>query len=566
MVLSTSPAILKKVLFIFLSICFFKCENKSKKISAAVVSARLEASRVGVEIMKKGGNAFDAMVATDLALAVCYPNAGNIGGGGFLVYRTKNGEIGSLDFREKAPSNSHEKMFLNSHGNVIKNKSTLGGLSVGVPGTIAGLFEVHDKLCSMSFEDLIQPAINLARNGFIVTENQANSLNNYQKDFISLNGKETFYAGEFNKGDKIINYNIAETLEKIKLYGRDGFYKGTIAEKIIQTVKSSGGIMTLEDLKNYNAVWREPLSFKYKNLKIHSMGLPSSGGICLAQILSMIEPYNISQYSPQSNEAVQIIVESERRSFADRSKFLGDPDFNDVPVDLLLDKSYLKKRMSSFSFNNATSSRDLNPGNIIWQESDQTTHYSIIDLEGNAVSVTTTLNGNYGSKLFVKEGGFFLNNEMDDFSIKPGEANMYGLVGGEINKVAPNKRMLSSMTPTIVEENGELALILGSPGGSSIISSVLQVILNVFEFNMSIEEAVNAPRFHHQWMPEYIDLEPNTFTAEKIEELRAKGYHIDRKRDRLIGRVDAIRISSDLGVIPSADNRGDYAYATIRNK
>jgi gamma-glutamyltranspeptidase/glutathione hydrolase len=277
----------------------------------------------------------------------------------------------------------------------------------------------------------------------------------------------------------------------------------------------------------------------------------------------MIEPCNISQYSPQSNEAVQIIVESERRSFADRSKFLGDPDFNDVPVDLLLDKSYLKKRMSSFSFNNATPSRDLNPGNIIWQESDQTTHYSIIDLEGNAVSVTTTLNGNYGSKLFVEEGGFFLNNEMDDFSIKPGEANMYGLVGGEINKVAPNKRMLSSMTPTIVEENGELALILGSPGGSSIITSVLQVILNVFEFNMSIDEAVNAPRFHHQWMPEYIDLEPNTFTAKKIEELRAKGYHIDRKRDRLIGRVDAIRISSDYGIIPSADNRGDDAEATI---
>ncbi|MEK9620366.1 MAG: gamma-glutamyltransferase [Flavobacteriales bacterium] len=557
---------MKEALFILLSICFFKCENKSEKISAAVVSARLEASRVGVEIMKKGGNAFDAMVATDLALAVCYPNAGNIGGGGFLVYRSKNGEIGSLDFREKAPSNSHEKMFLNSQGNVINNKSTLGGLSVGVPGTIAGLFEVHDKLCSMPFEDLIQPAINLARNGFIVTENQAKSLNSYQKDFISLNGEETFYAGKFSKGDKIVNYDLAKTLEEIKLYGRDGFYKGEIAEKIIQTIKSSGGIMTLEDLENYNAVWREPLSFKYKNLKIHSMGLPSSGGICLAQILSMIEPYNISQYSPQSNEAVQIIVESERRSFADRSKFLGDPDFNDIQVDLLLDKSYLKRRMSSFSFNNATPSRDLNPGNILWKESDQTTHYSIIDLEGNAVSVTTTLNGNYGSKLFVDGGGFFLNNEMDDFSIKPGEANMYGLVGGEINKVAPNKRMLSSMTPTIVEENGELALILGSPGGSSIITSVLQVILNVFEFNMSIDEAINAPRFHHQWMPEYIDLEPNTFTAKKTEELRAKGYHIDRKRDRLIGRVDAIRISSDFGIIPSADNRGDDAEATITDK
>ena len=554
---------MRKLLITILLVCFCSCEDNSKKISAAVVSARIEASSIGVDIMKKGGNAFDAMVATDLALSVCYPNAGNIGGGGFLVYRTKTGEVGSLDFREKAPSKAYEKMFINPEGYIAKNKSTTGGLSVGVPGTVAGLFEVHGKLCSMPFEDLIQPAIDLARNGFIVTEKQAKSLNKYQQDFISLNGQETFYGRRFSKGDTIININMAKTLEKIKLIGKDGFYKGMVADKIIESIESSGGIMTLEDLKNYKAIWRKPLSFRYKNLTIHSMGLPSSGGICLAQMLSMIEPYDIAQYSPNSTKAIQLMVESERRSFADRSKFLGDPDFNGIPVDILLNKDYLKKRMSSFSFNIATPSKDLNPGTILWEESDQTTHYSIIDINGNAVSVTTTLNGNYGSKLFVEEGGFFLNNEMDDFSIKPGEPNMYGLVGGVVNKIAPNKRMLSSMTPTIVEENGELALILGSPGGSSIITSVFQVILNVFEFNMDINRAIDNPRFHHQWVPEYIDLEPNTFSKKTVNELREKKYSIDRKRDRYIGRVDAIRVTAEGSIIPAPDKRGDDAEATI---
>ena len=554
---------MRKLLITILLVCFCGCEDNSEKISAAVVSARIEASSIGVDIMKKGGNAFDAMVATDLALSVCYPNAGNIGGGGFLVYRTETGEVGSLDFREKAPSKAYEKMFINPEGYIAKNKSTTGGLSVGVPGTIAGLFEVHGKLCSMPFEDLIQPAIDLARNGFIVTEKQAKSLNKYQEDFISLNGQETFYGRRFSNGDTIININMAKTLEKIKLIGKDGFYKGMIANKIIESIESSGGIMTLEDLENYKAIWRKPLSFSYKNLTIHSMGLPSSGGICLAQMLSMIEPYDISQYSPNSTKAVQIMVESERRAFADRSKFLGDPDFNEIPVDILLSKDYLKKRMSSFSFNSATPSKDLSPGTISWKESDQTTHYSIIDINGNAVSVTTTLNGNYGSKLFVEEGGFFLNNEMDDFSIKPGEPNMYGLIGGVVNKIAPNKRMLSSMTPTIVEENGELALILGSPGGSSIITSVFQVILNVFEFDMDIKEAIENPRFHHQWVPEYIDLEPNTFSKKTVNDLREKKYSIDRKRDGFIGRVDAIRVTTEGGIIPAPDKRGDDAEATI---
>ena len=298
-------------------------------------------------------------------------------------------------------------MFLNPKGDVIKGKSTMGGLAVGVPGTIAGLFEVHNKLCTLPFEDLIQPAIDLARNGFIVTENQAYNLNLYKNDFILLNGNKTFYNKKFKKGDTIINLNMANTLEKIRLFGKDGFYKGDIAKNIVKTVQSSGGIMTLEDLNNYKPIWRRPISFKYKNLNIYSMGLPSSGGICLAQIMSMIEPYNIGQYLPKSNKAVQLIVESERRSFADRSKFLGDPDFNNVPVDSLLSKIYLTKRMSTFSFENATPSKDINPGAITWHESDQTTHYSIIDLDGNAVSVTTTLNANYGSKLFVEEGGFF---------------------------------------------------------------------------------------------------------------------------------------------------------------
>ena len=554
---------MKNVFLLLLSTTLFGCQFQSKKVSAAIVSARVEASKIGIEIMNQGGNAFDAMVATDLALSVCYPNAGNIGGGGFLVYRDKTGHVGSLDFREKAPSLAHEKMFLNSKGDVIKNKSIQGGLSVGVPGTVAGLFEVHSKLCTMPFEDLIQPAIDLARNGFVVTEKQAIGLNRFRADFISLNGQETFYARKFNSGDTIVNLNMAKTLEKIKLFGKDGFYKGKIADKIIKSIQSSGGIMTLKDLENYNAKWRAPLSFEYKNLKIHSMGLPSSGGICLAQIMAMIAPYDIGQYTPHSNEAIQLMVESERRSFSDRSKFLGDPDFNNVQVDLLLNQSYLDKRMSSFSFSKATASKDLNPGNIFWEESDQTTHYSIVDLEGNAVSVTTTLNASYGSKLFVEDGGFFLNNEMDDFSIKTGVANMYGLIGGESNKIAPNKRMLSSMSPTIVEENGELALILGSPGGSSIITSVLQVILNVFEFDMGIKQAVNAPRFHHQWLPEYIDLEPNTFNSEIIQGLTKKGYLIDRKRDRLIGRVDAIRITPDRDIIPAPDPRGDDAEATI---
>lgn len=552
-----------KIALLFLSTALLGCHFESKKISAAVVSARVEASKIGVEIMNRGGNAFDAMIATDLALSVCYPNAGNIGGGGFLVYRTKNGNVGSLDFREKAPSKAHENMFLNTEGEVIKNLSTTGGLSVGIPGTVAGLFEVHSKLGFMPFEDLIQPAIDLAKNGFVVTEKQAKSLANHQATFISLNGPDTFYAKTFSKGDTIINLNMAKTLEKIKAFGKDGFYKGEVAENMIRNVQSSGGIMTLADLENYEAVWRTPLSFKYKNLTIHSMGLPSSGGICLAQMMSMIASYNLSQYTPHSVEAVQLMVESERRSFADRSKFLGDPDFVDVKVESLLNQNYLEERMSSFRFSNATASKDVNPGTIVWQESDETTHYSIVDLEGNAVSVTTTLNGNYGSKVFVEEGGFFLNNEMDDFSIKPGEANMYGLIGGNANKIAPNKRMLSSMTPTIVEENGALALILGSPGGSSIITSVFQVILNVFEFNMDVKQAVHFPRFHHQWIPEYIDLEPNAFSVDITTELAKKGYLIDRTRDRFIGRVDAIKINPNGTIIPAADPRGDDAEATL---
>lgn len=542
----------------------FSCNMPSKKQHGAVVSARKEASEIGVEIMRRGGNAFDAMIATDLALAVCYPNAGNIGGGGFMVYRTKLGDVGTIDFREKAPSLANASMFLDSLGNVQKSKSTRGGLSIGVPGTVAGLFEIHEKFGSMPFEELIQPAIDLAKNGFTVTAKQEISLSANRSEIIAENGPESFYADNYKEGQVIYNLKMAEALKKIKLNGKDGFYKGEIAREIIKSVQSSGGIMLLKDLENYAPVWRDPIKFQYKNLDIYSMGPPSSGGICLAQMMAMVSEFDIGQYPALSLQAVQLMVESERRSFADRAEYLGDPDFTKIPVSNLINREYLKNKMSSFSFSEATPSEKVKPGNNFTKESEETTHYSIIDPYGNAVSVTTTLNGNYGSKVFVEEFGFFLNNQMDDFSIKLGEPNMYGLIGGEANKISANKRMLSSMTPTIVEENGALALILGSPGGSTIITSVFQVILNVFEFDMTVNEAVNAPRFHHQWLPDQIDFEKNAFNADFIKNLQKKGYFFDQDKYRKIGRVDAIRILPGNKIVPAADPRGDDAAVLLQ--
>ncbi len=546
-----------RFIFVFSVIHIFISCNIEKPIKGAVVSAREEASKIGVEIMAKGGNAFDAMIATDLALTVCYPNAGNIAGGGFLVYRLADSETGSLDYREKAPLAASADMYLDKEGNVIPGKSTLGGMAVGVPGTVAGLEAIHKKFGSLPWEDLVQPAIDLARNGYRVTKKQQSSFEGKQDDFIELNGERTFYAQGFKEGDLVKNTALALTLERIAKKGSAGFYQGENAAALIERVQETGGIMTLEDLLAYEPVWRDPVHFSYKDLDIYTMGPPSSGGICLGQIMKMVEPFDIGQYEQNSLEAIQIIVEAERRSYADRSLYLGDPDFISIPQDSLLDTNYLANRMASFDFDQATKSSDISPGSIVWEESEETTHYSILDAVGNAVAVTTTLNGSYGSKVFVESGGYFLNNEMDDFSSKPGVPNMFGLIGGKANAIAAEKRMLSSMTPTIVEKDGKLSMIVGTPGGSTIITSVLQTILNVYEFGMDMQDAVSSPRFHHQWLPDVVIFEPKQFDSLFIAKLQAKGYDIKEEYTRIIGRVDAIHLSEENKITTGADPRGD---------
>ena len=525
---------------------------------AMVVSAKEEASQIGLTILKKGGNAFDAMVATELALAVAYPNAGNIGGGGFMVYRLANGEKGALDYREKAPAKAHRDMYLAKDGNVIPDKSTLGALSVGVPGTIAGLFAVHQKFGSLPFAELIQPAIDLARNGVLITQLQVDSYMSKNVDLIKqANNYVTPFENGWKAGERFKYEEFAQTLERIRDNGKAEFYEGETAKRIVAYVQELGGILSLDDLKNYEPQWRTPVTFTYKDYTVNSMPLPSSGGICLAQILKSVEPYNIGQYPHNGEQYIQLLVEAERRAYADRAYYMGDPDFVKVPTETLLSPDYLKERMSSFSWEKASKSSEIAHGKIAGYESDETTHYSIVDRFGNAVAVTTTLNTNYGSKVYVKGGGFFLNNQMDDFSIKPGEPNTYGLVGSEKNAIAPNKRMLSSMSPTIIEKGGKLFMVIGTPGGSTIITSVLQCFLNVAEYGMTMQESVSKPRFHHQWLPDDVMYEPNGFDPEVIAKLKAKGYKPREENFVIIGKVDAILVQPDGSLEGGADPRGD---------
>ncbi len=524
---------------------------------AMVVSAREEASQIGADIMKKGGNAFDAMVATDLALSVAYPFAGSIGGGGFMVYRKNNGDIGAIDYREKAPLSAHKDMYLDSLGNVIPNMSTVGATAVGVPGGIAGVLEIHEKFGALPLSEIMQPVIALAERGVVVTEKQAKRLESYKERFIEVNGDSTKFAQSFVAGDTIKYDNLAKTLKKIMVDGHDGFYKGEVAQKLADFVQEKGGFITEEDLAKYEPKWRQPVVFNYKDLKIISMSPPSSGGVTMNQMFTMMEPYDIGKYAHNSEEAIQLFTEVARRAYADRNYFLGDPDFVEIPLDVLLGNSYLQERMGDFSFEKATLSSEVSHGEVEIIESSETTHFSIVDAEGNAVATTVTLNGGYGSKLYHPELGFFLNNEMDDFSAKPGVPNMFGLIGAEANSIAPEKRMLSSMTPTIVEKDGALYMVVGTPGGSTIITFVAQTILNVHEFNFSMQDAVNAPRFHHQWLPDMILFEEEGFSEDLKTNLKKKGYTIFEGPARIGGKVDAIRVLPDGKLEGGADKRGD---------
>ena len=522
-----------------------------------VVSATAEASQVGVDILKKGGNAVDAAVAVQFALEVTHPQAGNIGGGGFMVYRSAKGVANTLDFREKAPSGASTNMFLDSTAKVIPDMSISTHQASGVPGAVDGMAEAHKKYGSVKWADLVQPSVDLARNGFKISKRLAADLNRTSKEFVKNNNDKTYLLkeGGWKEGDLLVQDDLAKTLEQIRDKGREGFYAGSIADMIVDEMKTCKGIITKADLENYHSVWRTPLTGTYKSYHIIAMPPPSSGGVALLQLLQSVQKYPLSKWGYNKDSTVQVMVEAERRVYADRSKFLGDPDFYKVPVDSLLNRAYNEGRMKTFNWNAATPSASIQPGAIAGYESDQTTHYSIVDGDGNAVSITTTLNDNFGSKIFVKGAGFLLNDEMDDFSVKPGVPNMFGLVGGKANSIQPGKRMLSSMTPTIIEKDGKLFMVVGTPGGATIITSVFQTILNVIEFNQDMQQAVNAKKFHHQWLPDEVDVEKTAFDANTRTILQQKGYKlVDRNA---IGRVDAILITKDGYYEGGADPRGD---------
>jgi gamma-glutamyltranspeptidase / glutathione hydrolase len=525
--------------------------------SAIVVTAHPLASKVGLDILEKGGNAVDASIAVQFALAVVYPSAGNLGGGGFMVFRKADGTATTLDYREKAPGQAKTNMFLDEKEMVVSGLSETTHLASGVPGTVAGLWEAHQKYGTARWSDLIQPAIDLASNGFALTQNEADGLNSIQVDLKANNITEpSFLIGEWKKGDVLRLADLANTLIRIRDNGASGFYEGKTADDIVAEMKCGNGIITHKDLKNYSPVWREPIKGTHKNITIISMPPPSSGGVALIQLLKSIEPYPVGEWAHNSVESTHLFTEAERRVYADRATYLGDPDFYKVPLSSLLKDEYIKNRMSTFDPKKATPSASVKgTDSLQLKESEQTTHLSIVDSKGNAVAVTTTLNDAYGSKIVVAGSGFLLNNEMDDFSVKPGHPNMYGAIGGEANKILPNKRMLSSMTPTILEKDGKLFMVVGTPGGTTIITSVFQTIVNVVEYKMSMQEAVSAKRTHSQWLPDEIFMEERALTDAQVKSLELMGHKLTMREG--IGRVDAILIRDDDKLEGGADPRGD---------
>ena len=522
--------------------------------NGAVVSAHPLASKAGLNILRQGGNAVDAAIATQLALAVVYPGAGNIGGGGFMVAHLKNGKNITLDFREKAPGKASRDMYLDANGNARGELSTEGHLAAGVPGTVAGLF-ASMKYAKLSFRQLIQPAIDLAEKGFVISESEASQLNSIQTALLQHNSRVPVFVKQpgWKAGDTLVQKDLAATLRRIRDGGQKGFYQGETARLIVEEMQRGKGIISYDDLKQYKAIERTPVVFNYKGNTIVTMPLPSSGGVLLPMMMKMVEKQPLRGYGFQSVKAVQLMTEVERLAYADRAKYLGDPDFYKVPVQTLTSDAYIRERLKLYQPGKAGKSSEIQSG-VITQESEETTHISIADKEGNAVAVTTTLNGSYGSRTVVGGAGFLLNNEMDDFSIKPGVPNMYGAVGGEANAIKPGKRMLSSMTPTIVLKNSKPFIVAGTPGGTTIITSVFQTLVNMLDFGLSTSDAVNKPKFHHQWLPDELYIERD-FPADVARQLNEMGYKISIRES--IGRTEVIKIYPDKKIEAVADKRGD---------
>ncbi len=529
-------------------------------VNGGLASAHPVATQIGLDILKKGGNAIDAAIATQFALAVCYPVAGNIGGGGFMVIRMADGTVDALDFREMGPGLASRDMYLDEEGNVIPGLSISGHLASGVPGAVDGMVKAFNKYSKLKdWASLVQPSVDIAAYGVVLTEREARGLNTNKENFIKYNTVTPRFIKdtEWQTGDILKQPELSRTLESIRDNMSAGFYTGWVADSIVAEMQRGGGIISLEDLKNYQAIWRKPLVADYKGYTIISMPPSSSGGIALQQLLSSIEDFNIAEYGFLSGKAVHLMVEAERRVYADRATHLGDADFYPVPIGQLIADEYNRQRMKTFHPNKATRSTDVAAGEISIKESEQTTHFSIVDGEGNAVSLTTTINTGYGSKVVVGGTGFLLNNEMDDFSSKPGTPNFFGLIGNEANSIAPRKRMLSSMTPTIIAKDNDLLMVVGTPGGSTIITQVFQVIVNVLEFDMTITEALAACRFHHQWLPDQIMVEKDCIDTLVRQSLSEMGHTIVERGT--IGRVEAILKLPDGRYEVAADPRGDDA-------
>ncbi len=518
------------------------------------------ASLAGLEILRKGGNAVDAAVAVGFALAVTHPAAGNLGGGGFMVIRLADGRETTIDYREMAPAGATRDMFLGADGNPVAERSLVGPLASGVPGSVAGLAYAHRKYGKLPLATVMAPAIALARGGFDVTWALADSLAG-SKDLLSRfpATARAFQRADgtwLTQGDRLVQADLARTLERIAADGPDAFYKGPIADLIVAEMRRTGGLITRADLASYVPRERPPVVGTYRGYRVVSMPPPSSGGIALLQLLNILEAFPLPDYGHNSSRTIHLVSEAARRVYADRSAWLGDPEFFRVPVEGLISRRYADHLRAGISETRATLSRDVAPGQPRAYEPSDTTHYSVVDADGSAVATTTTLNGSYGSGQLVPGAGFLLNNEMDDFSAKPGSPNMFGLIGGEANAVAPGKRMLSSMTPTLLVKDGKTRLVAGSPGGSRIITTVLQVVLNVVDFKMSVQEAVDAPRFHHQWLPDTIRVERQGFPADVVTNLEAMGHAVTAGED--MGDVHAIMIDPVTGLrLGASDPRLD---------